>query len=97
MIIVRKRWMVTAAGALAGGVAAYFLKDGDNRQKVKDKAGSLQNRWKKGDDMPIEEAGKPETADLENSKMVNEGSQFGVQYYNELTEKEREILEKSNS
>ncbi|WP_226578379.1 hypothetical protein [Halobacillus litoralis] len=93
----RKRWIVTAAGAVAGGLAAYLLKDEDKRQQVKDKARSIQGSFGKSEDMPIEEAGKPELSDLENSKMVEEGSQFGVQYYNELTEKEREILEKSNS
>lgn len=93
----RKRWIFTAIGAVAGGAAAYLFKDEDNRNKVSEKAKSFQNNFKKKDDLPIEEAGKPQVSDLENAEMVSEGSQFGVQYYNELTEKEREILEKSNS
>ncbi|RDY72461.1 hypothetical protein DXT76_01795 [Halobacillus trueperi] len=93
----RKRWIFTAIGATVGGTVAYFLKDEDKRQQVKDKAKSIQSNLGKSEAMPIEEAGKPETASLDNSDMVAEGSQFGVQYYNELTEKEREILEKSNS
>ncbi|MBN9652709.1 hypothetical protein J0K78_00430 [Halobacillus sp. GSS1] len=93
----RKRWIFTAIGAAIGGTLAYFLKDEDNRQQVKDKAKSFQSNFGKTEDLPVEEAGKPETASLDNSDMVAEGSQFGVQYYNELTEKEREILEKSNS
>ncbi|MBH0229003.1 hypothetical protein LCL89_06060 [Halobacillus yeomjeoni] len=94
----RKRWIFTTIGAIAGGAAAYLLKDEDKRNKVTDKAKSIQSRFSKKDDLPIEEAGKPEEeSHLENSEMVSEGSQFGVQYYNELTEKEREILEKSNS
>lgn len=97
MIFVRKRWIFTAVGAVAGGTLAYFLKDEESRQQVKDKAQSIQGSLGKSGDMPIEEAGKPEKADLDNADMVAEGSQFGVQYYNELTEKEREILEKSNS
>ncbi|GGF12072.1 hypothetical protein GCM10010954_08400 [Halobacillus andaensis] len=93
----RKRWIISAIGAAAGGAAAYFMKDESKRQQVVDKAKSLQGRFSKGDDMPIEEAGQPELSDNENAKMVSEGSQFGVQYYNDLTEKEREIIEKSNS
>ncbi|MGM8364265.1 hypothetical protein ACLIBG_02165 [Virgibacillus sp. W0181] len=40
----------------------------------------------------LEQAGKPDQiesedhAQLENAKMVSEGSQFGVQYYNEAKE-----------
>ncbi|ELK45006.1 hypothetical protein QRD89_08290 [Halobacillus sp. ACCC02827] len=93
----KKRWIFTAVGAVAGGTLAYFLKDEDNRKQVKDKAKSIQGTFTSKDDMPIEEAGKPEVSHLENADMVSEGSQFGVQYYNELTEKEREILERSNS
>ncbi|MFZ0369823.1 MAG: hypothetical protein WAM07_09480 [Halobacillus sp.] len=98
MVIVKKRWIYTAVGAVAGGAIAYFMKDEDNRKQVVDKAKSVKNNFGQKDDLPVEEAGRPEeTADHDNAKMVSEGSQFGVQYYNELTEKEREILEKSNS
>ncbi|CDQ19886.1 hypothetical protein [Halobacillus karajensis] len=93
----RKRWIFTAVGAVAGGTLAYFMKDEDTRNQMKDKAKSIQDSFGKSNDLPIEEAGQPETDSLDNSDMVAEGSQFGVQYYNELTEKEREILEKSNS
>ncbi|MFC7061341.1 hypothetical protein [Halobacillus seohaensis] len=93
----RKRWIFTAIGAAAGGATAYLMKDESKRQKVVDKAKSIQGNFNNGDDLPIEEAGQPEVSNPENSKMVSEGSQFGVQYYNDLTEKEREILEKSNS
>ncbi|MCP3031060.1 hypothetical protein LF817_06850 [Halobacillus sp. A1] len=93
----KKRWIFTAVGAATSGVAAYLLKDETKRQQVVDKAKSIQGKFSKKEDMPIEEAGNPELADSENAKMVSEGSQFGVQYYNDLTEKEREIIEKSNS
>ncbi|RWZ60739.1 hypothetical protein EQV77_05440 [Halobacillus fulvus] len=93
----RKRWMFTAVGAVVGGALAYFLKDEENRQQVADKTRDIQGKFTKKDDLPIEEAGNPQVSNLENADMVAEGSQFGVQYYNELTEKEREILEKSNS
>ncbi|MGP4062163.1 hypothetical protein [Halobacillus litoralis] len=93
----RKRWIFTAVGAVAGGTIAYFLKDEEKREQVKDKARSIQGSFGQKADLPIEEAGKPEVSHQDNADMVAEGSQFGVQYYNELTEKEREILEKSNS
>ncbi len=89
--------MFTAIGAAAGGALAYMLKDEDNRKQAVDKAKSLKSNFSSKDDMPLEEAGNPELSNFDNSKMVSEGSQFGVQYYNELTEKEREILERSNS
>lgn len=89
--------MFTAVGAVAGGAIAYLLKDEENRTRVADKAKSLKDNYGQKSDLPIQEAGKPEVSNLENADMVAEGSQFGVQYYNELTEKEREILEKSNS
>ncbi|WP_173916599.1 hypothetical protein [Halobacillus sp. Marseille-Q1614] len=93
----KKRWIFSAIGAAAGGTAAFFLKDEGKRQQVMDKAKAIPGKFKKTDDLPIEEAGNPEEQNHENSKMVSEGSQFGVQYYNDLTEKEREIIEKSNS
>lgn len=51
-------------------------------------------------DETIKDAGIPDQVEvgdasqLENSKMVSEGSQFGVQYYNELTDRESKIRKK---
>ncbi|WP_082234301.1 hypothetical protein [Halobacillus massiliensis] len=93
----KKRWIITAIGAAAGSTAAFFLKDEGKRQQVMEKTKALPGKFKKSEDLPIKEAGNPEEQNHENAKMVSEGSQFGVQYYNDLTEKEREIIEKSNS
>ncbi|SDJ04248.1 hypothetical protein [Salimicrobium halophilum] len=90
----RKRWKLALAGAVTGGAVAYLMYDEERRTQLTDKVKQL-NTKEDLDDMPIREAGEPEVDNLQNSKMVSEGSQFGVQYYNELTEKEREILEKS--
>ncbi|WP_347860694.1 hypothetical protein U0355_08220 [Salimicrobium sp. PL1-032A] len=90
----RNRWKLVLAGAAAGGAVACLMYDEDRRAQITDKVKQLNNN-DGSDDMPIREAGEPEADNLQNSKMVSEGSQFGVQYYNELTEKEREILEKS--
>lgn len=74
-----------AAGVIGATMAGYFLKNKDNRQKVKDKITNYQN----GIRTTFEDAGVPDQsenqdlAQLENAKMVSEGSQFGVQYYTE--------------
>jgi len=68
-----------AAGAL--GVTAYYF----NEQKKKSEKIN----------QTFEDAGVPDQAEdidlaqLENAKMVSEGSQFGVQYYNEMKESNR--------
>ncbi|MFD1018031.1 hypothetical protein [Thalassobacillus hwangdonensis] len=95
----KKRWIFSSIGAVGAGALAYLLRDETKREQMKDKARSLTDKWRGGtpEDMPVDKAGEPELDNLENSKMVSEGSQFGVNYYNELTEKEREILEKSSS
>ncbi|SDX34764.1 MULTISPECIES: hypothetical protein [Salimicrobium] len=91
----RKRWKLALAGAITGGAAAYLMYDEERRTQMTSKVSQLSKKSNDLSDMPIQEAGEPEADNLQNSKMVSEGSQFGVQYYNELTEKEREILEKS--
>ncbi|WP_100011086.1 hypothetical protein [Lentibacillus sediminis] len=86
---------VGALGAVGAAAAGYFLKDKDNRQKMKERAQQVTDRLKnsqKNKDTTFEDAGVPdqaannEPAQLENSKMVSEGSQFGVQYYNDHKE-----------
>lgn len=65
--------IASGIGALSGGLATLAL-----------------NKKTKNSNLTIEKAGNPDQieskalAELENSKMVSEGSQFGVQYYNEL-------------
>lgn len=50
------------------------------------------NRKPMSEYFPLKSAGKPDQTDridntqLENSKMVSEGSLYGVQYYNEMAE-----------
>ncbi|MFC2950238.1 hypothetical protein [Virgibacillus sediminis] len=90
-----KRNMLTAAGVAgaAGAVAAgYLLKDKQNREKIIRKVDEVKEQIKmynQETDSTFEDAGVPDQTDgedpalLANSKMVSEGSQFGVQYYNE--------------
>ncbi|HLR69903.1 MAG TPA: hypothetical protein VK085_00550 [Pseudogracilibacillus sp.] len=73
-----------AAGVLGAG--AYLLND-----KMKKRENT------RGFNQTFEDAGVPDQAEdvdlaqLENAKMVSEGSQFGVQYYNRM--KANNILE----
>ncbi|WP_424474999.1 hypothetical protein [Oceanobacillus kimchii] len=81
----KKRYVLSAVGAVGAGIASYYLVDSNNRYKLKKIA---KNSAKKVNRV-FENAGVPDQSpeqeldQLENSKMVSEGSQFGVQYYNE--------------
>ncbi|EQB36549.1 hypothetical protein M948_16075 [Virgibacillus sp. CM-4] len=87
----KRRYLYSAGAASVIGatVAGFFLKDKDNRDKVKQKIKNYQD----GIRSTFEDAGVPDQsanqdlAQLENAKMVSEGSQFGVQYYTENKEK----------
>ncbi|MFC4025428.1 hypothetical protein ACFOUV_16695 [Oceanobacillus longus] len=86
----KKRYLLSAVGAMGASVAGYYLKDEKNRNKIKEVSNGLVGKIKGNTDSTFENAGVPdqssETGDiaqLENSKMVSEGSQFGVQYYND--------------
>ncbi|WP_240458803.1 hypothetical protein [Virgibacillus sp. Bac330] len=86
----KKKYLYSAgaAGVIGATVAGYFLKDKDKRDNVKRKVKNYQNSIR----ATFEEAGVPDQSEdrgleqLENAKMVSEGSQFGVQYYNENKE-----------
>lgn len=74
-----KRRMIAAgvAGAVGATIAGYYLKNKEENKKV---------------NTTFEHAGIPDQtnsmdlAQFENAKMVSEGSQFGVNYYNEMKE-----------
>lgn len=95
MIFVKKRMILSGIGAVGAGVS-YVLKDKDKRDKLMNKAKDIKqqftNKSNSNSNMPIEEAGKPELDQEENAKMVSEGSQFGVNYYNEVKEQENEKM-----
>lgn len=87
----KKRNIVTAVGAsvIGAGAASYFLLNDEQKLKLKDKINRFANIFGNESASTLEKAGHPDQvpakdeADLENAKMVSEGSQFGVQYYNE--------------
>ncbi|WP_188385336.1 hypothetical protein [Ornithinibacillus halotolerans] len=77
----KKRYVLSALGL---GAAGYLLS----------KRNSQNQHEELGEDRTLYNAGKPDQLDeyeldqIENAKMVSEGSQFGVQYYNNLKEDE---------
>jgi len=79
---VKKRYVVSALGL---GVAGYLM-----GTKTKKNHSSLTDSQEIDEDLTFYNAGKPDQVDdleldqLENAKMVSEGSQFGVQYYNNI-------------
>jgi hypothetical protein len=81
----KKRYVISALGA---GVAGFILGSKQLRNR------STSTEMGSEEDTTLLNAGMPDQVDdleidqLENAKMVSEGSQFGVQYYNELKENE---------
>lgn len=77
--MLKKRYMLPLVGAAAALGATFFLK---NRNS--DESTTLMHT--------LRNAGKPDEVDslerdqMENAKMVSEGSQFGVQYYSDAKE-----------
>ncbi|PAV29874.1 hypothetical protein CIL05_08320 [Virgibacillus profundi] len=91
----KKRYIISAVGAAGATAAGIFLNNKDNRNKIKETAKNVSNKvkdYRNGTNTAFEDAGVPDQsadndlAQLENAKMVSEGSQFGVQYYNENKE-----------
>ncbi len=79
----------SAIGAISL-TAGYFLKDKSNRERFKQGVRKVPGKLgMQSNDETFEDAGAPDQsnnkdiAQFENAKMVSEGSQFGVQYYNE--------------
>ncbi|WP_112180727.1 MULTISPECIES: hypothetical protein [Paraliobacillus] len=70
----------TIVYSIVGLLATYFMTNKRIRRVLE------SNMEKEAAFFPIEEAGEPETDNPENANMVDEGSQFGVKYYNNLQE-----------
>ncbi|XBO86429.1 hypothetical protein AAGG52_01535 [Bacillus licheniformis] len=66
-----------------------MLKDETNRQKLKSYLQSVKEKIPyfsekhNVDSFPVEKAGNPSPQDIEDNKMVSEGSMYPVQYYDE--------------
>ncbi|WP_163536682.1 hypothetical protein [Gracilibacillus sp. YIM 98692] len=81
----RKKGMISIIGAAGAAATTYMLVDKGKREKLKSKFSQMKSMSKNNDsNLPLEEAGNPSKASLENADMVAEGSQYGVQYYNKV-------------
>ncbi|MDV2582271.1 hypothetical protein [Alkalibacillus haloalkaliphilus] len=82
-----KKLILSSVVAAGAALTSYVLIDENRRNEIKQKVKQVKESFNGNDtNLPIEEAGNPELDDIENSDMVAEGSQFGVQYYNEMKE-----------
>lgn len=81
MSIVKKRYIVPIIGAVATLGIAYMRKNSEGHEETTF-GDTLKNAGKP------DEVESNETDQLENAKMVSEGSQFGVQYYNHVKDDE---------
>ncbi|MBM7598725.1 hypothetical protein JOC34_001082 [Virgibacillus halotolerans] len=83
----KKRYIISAAG-VAGAVGATLA----GRRYFKNK--TEQNKVTTFEDAGIpDQTSNMDLAQFENAKMVSEGSQFGVNYYNEMKEELEEQAE----
>ncbi|SHF48481.1 hypothetical protein [Ornithinibacillus halophilus] len=84
----KKRYILSALGV---GAASYLLTNPSSRDKLKDMIQGMTTDNNLDNPSVMENAGEPDQftnqedlAQLENAKMVSEGSQFGVQYFNKV-------------
>jgi hypothetical protein len=80
-----KQALLIGAGAAAAWVA---MNPKDNVNKVKNATASLKekmtsSKFKEEEIVPVVKAGNPDPLDIEDNKMVSEGSMYGVNYYSE--------------
>jgi hypothetical protein len=78
--------IVAAAGV--GATAAVWLSNKPNRVKAETVLRDVTRKIKptvfaKSEQLPIEKAGHPDPEDTADTKMVDEGAQYSVQFYNE--------------
>lgn len=95
----RKSNVITTVGIISAGlILGYLLSDKENRNRLKNRFNDYKRIVLRKSDYEhystLEEAGIPDQLDrtdpaqIENSKMVSEGSQYGVHYYNLFQEDE---------
>lgn len=89
MIRLKKRYVLPILGAIATVGARYLMKNKSQNENTSPITDSLVNAG-----MP-DQLNNQDHSQLENAKMVSEGSQFGVQYFNETAQEGMdEVLEK---
>ncbi|MCM3665288.1 hypothetical protein M3204_12790 [Mesobacillus subterraneus] len=68
-----------------GAAALWMAMKPENKNKLTNMATQMKDKImpSKTDVIPVQKAGNPDPMDLEDNKMVSEGSMYGVNYYNE--------------
>lgn len=68
-----------------GAAALWMAMKPENKNKLTNMATQMKDKImpSKTDVVPVQKAGNPDPMDLEDNKMVSEGSMYGVNYYNE--------------
>lgn len=69
-----------------GAAALWMAMKPENKTKLTNMAVQMKDKIMPSgnqDVVPVEKAGNPDPLDLEDNKMVSEGSMYGVNYYNE--------------
>jgi hypothetical protein len=69
-----------------GAAALWMAMKPENKTKLTNMATQMKDKIMpsgKTDLVPVQKAGNPDPLDLEDNKMVSEGSMYGVNYYNE--------------
>ena len=68
-----------------GAAALWMAMKPENKNKLTNMATQMKDKImpSKPDVIPVQKAGNPDPLDLEDNKMVSEGSMYGVNYYNE--------------
>lgn len=85
----KKRYVIPVIGAVASAGVGYLM---IRKGKSEEETTLLDTLANAG--MPDQLSNEKQEQDqLENAKMVSEGSQFGVQYFNKAVEDDMEELE----
>ncbi|AMA50929.1 MULTISPECIES: hypothetical protein [Bacillus] len=82
----KQKLLLSGLAVSTVGITSYLLKDPSNRQKAREFIHSMKMKMTKQPDMdtfPVDKAGHPHPEDIEDNKMVSEGSMYPVQYYDE--------------
>ncbi|HAQ08530.1 MAG TPA: hypothetical protein DCR24_13790 [Bacillus bacterium] len=75
-----------------GAAAVWMAMKPENKSKLTNMATQMKDKIMpsgKKDVIPVQKAGNPDPLDLEDNKMVSEGSMYGVNYYNENLQEQR--------
>ncbi len=84
----KKRYVLPIIGAAATVGVSYLMKNKNENGSAN--SGSVKNSFVQAG-IP-DQVDKEDRTQLENAKMVSEGSQFGVQYFNKTAQEEIEDL-----